>query len=220
MTEATCNTTQGLLEESSRDADLKQVVSDTTNSSNETSNKKCCGCVWTRKMKIVLGLGISLALVSVAAACLFRNPTLFMYPLHASCNVTWTFQQDCTQVREKLVAQMETWKDDSTCGEGQKCLYTYGEVKDNVLHGTHTTPKARYIDDLHYTFYRNSATGGCNVIGFSTSRIFFALLDFGTNYCNIHNLVEGAGLTSDPHYSELTRDEICTQYTSANCEKY
>ncbi|ODN02442.1 hypothetical protein Ocin01_04249 [Orchesella cincta] len=186
----------------------------------ENSGRTCCGCVWTTKMKILVVLGISLTVISIAGACLFRNPTLFMYPLHASCNVTWTFQQDCTQVRDKLVLQMELWKDDTNCGTGQKCLYTMGETKENELHATHTTPKAKYIDDMYYKFYTNSATGGCNVIGYSTSRIFFAVLDFGTNYCNIHNLVEGAGLPDDPHYSELTRDEICTQYTSANCEKY
>ncbi|CAL8110519.1 unnamed protein product [Orchesella dallaii] len=198
--------------------DMKVAVA-TTDNTGENSGKTC-GCIWTKKMKILVALGIILTVISIAGACLFRNPTLFMYPLHASCNITWTFQQDCTQVRDKLVSQMELWKDDSTCGEGQKCLYTVGEIKDNELHATHTTPKAKYIDDMNYKFYKNSATGGCNVIGYSTSRIFFALLDFGTNYCNIHNLVEGAGLIDDPHYSELTRDEICTQYTSANCEKY
>jgi len=39
-----------------------------------------------------------------------------------------------------------------------------GEVKENELHGIHTTPKAKYIDDMNYKFYTNSATGGCNVI--------------------------------------------------------
>lgn len=45
--------------------------------------------VFTKKMKLILALGIGLAFLSVVGACLFRNPTLFMYPLHASCNVTW-----------------------------------------------------------------------------------------------------------------------------------
>jgi len=45
--------------------------------------------VFTKKMKLILALGIGLAFLSVVGACLFRNPTLFMYPLHASCNITW-----------------------------------------------------------------------------------------------------------------------------------
>lgn len=39
-----------------------------------------------------------------------------------------------------------------------------GEVKGNEVHGTHATPKESYIDDMKFKFYRNSATGGCNVI--------------------------------------------------------
>jgi hypothetical protein len=58
------------------------------------------------------------------------------------------------------------------------------------------------------------------VQGFSSSQIWYAVLDYGTNYCNLHNLVEGAGLQADRLYSELTRDEVCTQYTSSNCDKY
>ena len=30
----------------------------------------------------------------------------------------------------------------------------------------------------------------------------------------------GAGLDKFPKYSEKTDDRICTQYTSANCDKY
>ena len=33
-------------------------------------------------------------------------------------------------------------------------------------------------------------------------------------------LVLGAGLDKFPKYSEKTDDRICTQYSSANCDKY
>ena len=45
-----------------------------------------------------------------------------------------------------------------------------------------------------------------------------SLLDFGTNYCNLFNLMDGSGLTKDEAYSEETDDGICTQHSSANCE--
>lgn len=32
--------------------------------------------------------------------------------------------------------------------------------------------------------------------------------------------MEGSGLTKDPGYSEETNDNICTQYSSSNCEIY
>jgi len=189
------------------------------------SGRKCCGCGCcpkTRKMKALLGISVILCVVLLGAtvACVFRNPAVFQYPLHASCNITWTFGEPCNDVANKLVQQIETWKTNATCGTGQKCLYSLESVDGNTLIATHKTPVKFYIDDLKFQFYPSRQSNGCNVVGFSTSRIWYALLDFGTNYCNLHNLVEGAGLQSDRLYSELTRDEVCTQYTSSNCEKY
>ncbi len=47
-----------------------------------------------------------------------------------------------------------------------------------------------------------------------------SFLDFGTNYCNLFNLMDGSGLTADPGYLEETSDKICTQYTEADCDIY
>ncbi|CAG7825685.1 unnamed protein product [Allacma fusca] len=173
-----------------------------------------------RKMKIIIFLSLSFIIIGITTACLFHNPTIFKYPLHASCNVTWTFKSKCNDVASKLVNQISVWKTNETCGTGQKCLYGLDSLNGNTLKATHTTPVKRYVDDLTFSFYPNTATSGCNVVGHSESRVWYAILDYGTNYCNLHNLVDGAGLQSDELYSELTRDEICTQYTSSNCEKY
>ena len=58
--------------------------------------------------------------------------------------------------------------------------------------------------------------------GHSTSEVFYAVLDDGTNYCNLHNLVVGSGLTNTTKYGfkEVTENSKCTQYSSANCDKY
>ena len=58
--------------------------------------------------------------------------------------------------------------------------------------------------------------------GYSTSELIYAILDKGTNYCNLHNLVVGSGLTNTTRYgfTETTDDSVCTEYTSANCNKY
>jgi len=39
------------------------------------------------------------------------------------------------------------------------------------------------------------------VQGYSTSETWYAFLDYGTNYCNLHNLITGAGLDKLPKYS-------------------
>ncbi|XP_065896508.1 beta-galactosidase-1-like protein 2 isoform X3 [Dysidea avara] len=56
---------------------------------------------------------------------------------------------------------------------------------------------------------------------FSTSEIWYAYLDYGTNYCNLRNLADGAGITTATYgFTEHTSDDVCTQYSSHNCEKY
>ena len=47
-----------------------------------------------------------------------------------------------------------------------------------------------------------------------------SILDFGTNYCNLFNLMDGSGLTQDPAYTEDTNDAVCTQWSKADCEIY
>jgi len=47
-----------------------------------------------------------------------------------------------------------------------------------------------------------------------------SLLDYGTNYCNLFNLMDGSGLVNDPSFSEDTNDRICTQRSSADCDIY
>jgi hypothetical protein len=60
----------------------------------------------------------------------------------------------------------------------------------------------------------------CTVDGYSTSELWYAILDYGTNYCNLHNIVTGAGLDKVYSFSEKTSDSDCTQYSSADCDKY
>ena len=56
--------------------------------------------------------------------------------------------------------------------------------------------------------------------GFSTSETWYAVLDDGTNYCNLYNLVDGSSLRLSPGFKETTDDSSCTQYSSHNCTVY
>merc|ERR1711874_391115 len=126
---------------------------------------------------------------------------VFLSGCLSSCKITWQFPESCSSVRSSLVSQMESWEGDSLCPGtspqcpqlpcGQRCPYQHTGGDTDTLHGTHTTPVARY-----------------------------AILDKGTNYCNLRNLVEGAGLTSSDGFSEDTRNGVCTQYSSRDCSRY
>ncbi|KAL3831473.1 hypothetical protein ACJMK2_023217 [Sinanodonta woodiana] len=140
-------------------------------------------------------------------------------PLHASCRIKWIFGIPCSDVKQKIVNQFEAWKGPENCKSGgEKCLYTLTSQSDTEIKGIHETPVKHYKDDL--TFTLKSSGDICNVDGYSTSEIWYAILDSSTNYCNLHNLITGSGLDKVPGYTETTSDSVCTQYSSADCEKY
>ena len=138
-------------------------------------------------------------------------------PLHASCHTTWTFEDtSCADVATAILksgASMgveDGWED--AC-EAEFCGYELSGSATQIK-GTHTTPKKHYVDDLTFDLTTNG--NGCIVKGFSTSEIWYAVLDSSTNYCNMYNLASKTGLT----YTEETSDSICTQYSSRNCDTY
>lgn len=141
-------------------------------------------------------------------------------PLHASCKVDWKFPaMTCDNVKMKLTNQIKAWTSDENCKNGgEKCLYSLVSDSGNTLKAKHQTPVKKYTDDLTFTFSNSSSN--CNVQGYSTSETWYAVLDQGTNYCNLHNLITGSGLSNVTGYAETTRNHRCTQYSSANCEKY
>lgn len=87
------------------------------------------------------------------------------------------------------------------------------------MNGVHLTPVQRYSDTFHYELTEDGE-GKCKVKGYSQSDLWYAILDYGTNYCNIWNLVDGAGLTATNGFSEDTSNALCTQYTSRDCSRY
>ncbi|XP_065177531.1 uncharacterized protein LOC135808294 [Sycon ciliatum] len=141
------------------------------------------------------------------------------YPIHASCNIQWTFATtSCDKVNEALYAAANKMQGTTGCDDGsEKCLYTVESHSASKMTLKHETPKKHYKDDLTITF---SASGsGCSVKAASTSETWYAYLDDGTNYCNLENLLTVGGLkTSD--VTEQTSDSQCTQYSSRDCSKY
>lgn len=179
----------------------------------ESATKKMsCGC------KFVLVVMVMLTVIG--ASCVTVNA--FFFPLHASCKITYKFNSDdCTSVKKSIIEQIDAWSG-TECGEEtsvhQKCRYALVQEKQSKIIATHTTPLKKYIDDMTLDFESTSTTPSkCTVEAYSTSRLWYAVLDYGTNYCNSHNLIAGTSLTD---YTESTSDSICTQYSSADCTRY
>merc|ERR1711982_25449 len=165
--------------------------------------------------------------------------------LHAECEVQWQVPIPCSQVKDGLVRMMNEWAGDSNCGQlsdtcqsmpcGQKCLYEYkaDQSTDSKIYGVHLTPVKRYSDSFNYEFTALDGGSRCAVKGYSTSDTWYAVLDQGTNFCNIRNLLDGAfdtGKWQHPEnvgsldnwegFSESTSNSKCTQYDSRDCSRY
>ncbi|XP_072431988.1 uncharacterized protein [Chiloscyllium punctatum] len=142
-------------------------------------------------------------------------------PLHAQCSVEWTFGIPCNSVYLELVTQIKAWRTADNCAQGgEKCLYTLKSANEHYIVAKHTTPVHKYVDNLTFKLTSSFDKRSCSVSGFSVSELWYAVFDFGTNYCNLHNLIEGSGLDTVSGYSESTNDSKCTQYSSANCTIY
>eukprot|EP00914_Ancora_sagittata_P030115 GHVO01059887.1.p1 GENE.GHVO01059887.1~~GHVO01059887.1.p1 ORF type:complete len:175 (+),score=6.15 GHVO01059887.1:80-604(+) len=141
-------------------------------------------------------------------------------PFHASCKVQWNIGASCSVVTSKIINQIHAWEGPAGCAKGgEKCLYKLVKNEQMEITATHETPKSHYVDDLTFKLTDSSADS-CSVAGFSTSETWYAVLDQGTNYCNLHNLITGAELDKSSGFSEKTSNSICTQYSTANCDVY
>lgn len=172
-------------------------------------------------------LGCGLTTLVLIGLCAGVTAGIMPYPWHASCQVEWTLAEPCSAVHDKLVNQINAWQGDSGCGKvsdtcpkmpcGQNCLYELVSEDTNEIKATHATPVKRYVDDV--SFKLSDSGSKCKVEAYSTSQTWYAVLDFGTNYCNLRNLIDGAGYTAE-QIVEVTEDSICTQFSSKDCSRF
>lgn len=137
-------------------------------------------------------------------------------PLHASCKMTVSFPKlGCQEVSDALVVAAKGMSGFDSCNGGNKCGYTVSKVSNGKAEFVHETSVKHYKDSLTFTFTEKG--GSCSAQAFSTSQTWYAVLDNSVNYCNLHNLVHATRLD----YEEAdVSDATCTQYSSANCERY
>ena len=155
------------------------------------------------------------------------------YP-DAQCRITWKIPLKCFAVRDMIRHQMIAWRENdlkskacpgtsSKCPKlpcGQRCRYVFERIdKDGKIFGYHLTPKYAYKDNITFDF-KDKPNDMCEVVGFSKSTISYAYFDFGTNYCNLRNLIDGAELSEMERFDESTSTTICTQYDQINCDRF
>ena len=130
--------------------------------------------------------------------------------MHAKCEMSVTFTQSCDSVLNEMndrVAGKGGWTDPHNGG-----TYTINNQTSSFLAGQRVTGDEKYTDLFDFTF--TSADGGCSVEACSESQVN-SVLDFSTNYCNLHALycssVDGCP-TVGPDLSYNEKYTSCTQH--------
>ncbi|XP_067650143.1 uncharacterized protein [Haliotis asinina] len=125
---------------------------------------------------------------------------------HGSCEVDWTFSMKCSDVNAAIVKQIKAWKVNYK-------LWWSNPTQMKVSRVT----SQHFQDDFTFTFEQK--TNMCKVHGHSEWVTWF-VFDLDNNYCDMFNVLEGAGLVNTAGYTETTSDKICTKYSSRNCSAH
>ncbi|XP_003489390.1 uncharacterized protein LOC100747970 [Bombus impatiens] len=151
--------------------------------------------------------------------CIVWISLVFPYPMHASCIVKWKFGDPCKYVMQKFRSQILNWSSCVNCGpRGGRCLYTLKEPKpneSNIIKAIHLASNLKTTETIKIDFDEINKT--CVATGESVSNEWFRIFDYGTNYCNLHNLVTEIGFDKSSKFLELTSNAVCTQYNMAVC---
>jgi hypothetical protein len=103
--------------------------------------------------------------------------------VHASCEMTVTFEETCNLVKEEIQARLKSksWIDPHNQG-----TYKLDSASGSSVNASRATGDALYTDKMALNFVPTDK-GGCKVKACSVSQVT-SILDFSTNYCNLRNL--------------------------------
>ncbi|KAI3374844.1 hypothetical protein L3Q82_021387 [Scortum barcoo] len=125
---------------------------------------------------------------------------------HAFCKIVWLFGIPCNQVNMAIVTQIKAMGS-----------YKLGSVTPTLIQANHTSAVGQ-IEGVNFTMTGTSMSMGCHVEGSSVSAFWFSLFDNGTNYCNLHNVIQGSGLTKTPGFMEFTNEWLCLGFGFSACK--
>ena len=137
--------------------------------------------------------------------------------VRAKCAMTITFEQPCETVRNEIEArvQSEQWVDPHNKG-----TYTLERGSEGTIQLSRLTGNKLYTDKMTFNFHDSNGSKPCTVYACSVSQVT-SVLDFSTNFCNLHNLYCNYQDDGCPFVNhELTYEEKyddCWQRTASNC---
>ncbi|KAM8850881.1 uncharacterized protein AB9W97_021861 [Spinachia spinachia] len=125
---------------------------------------------------------------------------------HAFCKIVWLFGLPCDQVNVAIVTQLKAMGS-----------YKLGPVTAAAIQANHTSAVGQ-TESVNFRMASTAMSLGCHVEGSSVSAFWFSLLDNGTNYCNLHNVIQGSGLAKAPGFVEFTNEWLCLGVGLSACK--
>lgn len=134
--------------------------------------------------------------------------------IHAKCDMDVTFEDSCEAVKKEINGRVDGdngWTDPHNGGK-----YTITNQTSSFISGQRVTGDGKYTDLFEFKFSPDGS--GCLVDACSESQVT-SVLDFSTNYCNLHSLycssqsgcpTVGEDLTYREKYSSCSQhDDVC-----------
>lgn len=134
--------------------------------------------------------------------------------MHAKCDMGVTFTNSCSDVMTEISNRVTSdWVDPHNGG-----TYTITNSTSTSIEGQRLTGDGKYTDKFDFEF-TSSSDGGCSVEACSESQVN-SMLDFSTNYCNLHDLycssTDGCSTVGkDLSYSE--KYNSCSEHDTSAC---
>ncbi|CAL1580269.1 unnamed protein product [Knipowitschia caucasica] len=125
---------------------------------------------------------------------------------HAYCRIVWLLGVPCERVSFAITTQI-------------KAMASYklvGPATASLIQANHTSGSGQY-ESVNFTMIGTSMGMGCHIEGSSMSSFWYSLFDNGTNYCNLHNVIEGSGLSQAPGFVEFTNEWLCLGVGISSC---
>ena len=149
--------------------------------------------------------------------------------MHAKCQMDVSFDNSCDSVMSEMTGRVnsKTWTDPHNGGiysiTRYEFLYLYSTLLKSLLSSNSTylagqriTGDGKYTDK--FDFYLTPSGSGCSVEACSESQVS-SIIDYSTNYCNLHDLycsskdgcpTVGSDLTYTEKYSQcIQHDDVC-----------
>lgn len=135
---------------------------------------------------------------------------------HAKCQMTVKLDSPCDAVKAEILARVNGtngWYDPHNRG-----IYSVVDASTNLVQLKRQTGDKKYTDLLNFEL--SSSGSGCIAVGCSESQVF-SVIDYSTNYCNLHDLYCGskAGckfVTTDINISGEAFTS-CSQHDASKC---